>query len=124
MATQKQNNRHMVLLPASLSLVLTGAVLLSSTHAKDVMAMTAPGHMALSKTTTDDGAGLSAKAAAELHDHSHKPIKVMNSSDSSMQTDGRSLRLLHDQKKNTSKPQLGERLLDWWYSHSVYLTTL
>jgi len=94
----KQNIK--VALSTVQSLVLATAVLLSSSHAKDVMKPDTLKHNDIVKVHVGDDGGL-AKVSTDLHNHVDKQtVKVFSGADNMQQADRRSLQLLEKEGRD------------------------
>jgi len=104
------------------SLMITFAVLLSGTHAKDLATFSLPALWLDAKKQADDNSQHIVKVAAELHSHVDKTVKVQVA-DTDNRADHRSLRLLHQNKRESAfRSRLSDRLRLWWQISSLYLS--
>lgn len=103
----------------SLSITLSGAVLLCGAHAKDIVSASSRDHGLVHKVFGDDAT--ITKVTTDLHNHvdkqgAHSLISLHG--DQTMQADQRSLRPSHHVKH---KSRLADRLLAWWQFSSLHI---
>lgn len=91
-------------------LLIAGAVLLSGLRAKEFVSAIPSAHLDAGHHATDDSTR-TAKVTPELHHHSDTTLKVQIASDGH-QADTRSLRLLHEHKKE--RVRVANRHRHWW----------
>lgn len=101
------------------SLLITAAVALSGTHAKDIVTVTQPVLWQEAKQKSDESGAKTVKAVSDLHNHVDK-VKVQQGD--GHQTDTRSLRLLHHKKAAMVHNRLSDRMRLWWTLTSLRLT--
>lgn len=111
---------------ATLGLVLCAAVLLHSLHASHILGLvSSESKFETKKAFHDDTAG----SRPELHHHSDKQavsslIKTFGADQNTYSADARSLRLLHERRRDwLHVPRNLGWLREWWQLHHLSLTS-
>jgi hypothetical protein len=103
-------------------LLIAAAVLVSGTHAKDLATLSLPALWIDAKKAEDPQQHIVKVATESLHDHADKSVKVQAStSGDGQQADTRSLRLLHERKKQGPTQHITDRVRLWWSLNSLWL---
>lgn len=103
-------------------LAIAAAVLVSGSHAKDIATLSLPAFWVDAKKADDPQQHIVKVASESLHDHADKSVKVQTAAASDgQQADTRSLRLLHDRKKQGPTLHLTDRVRLWWSLNYLWL---